>query len=71
MDKLNPATLELLVWTFGTLLFFVLTTATGFLIKLLSKLSEKPAQHEVRLERVEGDIDSIHDTLFHAQIRKK
>lgn len=63
-STLDPATLQALTWTFGFLLFFVFATAIGFLIKLLSKLSQMTTQHEVRISRAEEDIEGIHEQIF-------
>lgn len=69
-STLDPATLQALTWTFGSLLFFVFATAIGFLIKLLSKLSQMTTQHEVRIGRMEEDIDTIHETLYPVSYKK-
>ena len=71
VSTLDPGTLQALTWTFGFLLFCVFSTAIGFLIKLLGKLSEMSTQHEVRLRHVEDDIEGIHETIYPATYKRR
>lgn len=70
MKDLDSATLELLVWTFGSLLFFLFTTVTAFLVKLLSSHNKSIIQHELRISSLEEDVDCVNETLYPVNYRK-
>lgn len=64
MAQLDPATTQALAWVFGSLLFIVLSTATGLLIKILGVLMKSNTQHELRIANLEDDMDEVHDVIF-------